>query len=180
MMDFLVICIQLIGFGITIYLELKTQKYEMQKIKTEQQLSDLYGLQKEVLVLVRIIERLLSGDKDAFGEYNGLWSKIYNTVLCSGSEDAVKIAVYIDELIAHSLDDKIDLPHSRLLAPYIVLAMQLKFDVTGIETSPKAWYLGKYTSQRMLSLGSFYEDSIAAINDVVNKLKLAKFLSVEQ
>ncbi len=172
-------CVTLLGFIISFLINKVEFFYNIKKLKTEKRLSDLYGIQKDVFEFVDDLCYLIAyPDKKPTG-FDELREKINSVVICSGSEDAVKLIVYIRELVFSKADDEIDVPNSELIACYILLAMQIKYDTTGIKTSPNAWYAGKFTTQKMLDSSDFYDRSIDSINRIVEQLQLKEFLRID-
>ncbi len=171
--------VTILGFVISFIINKKEHLQSIQKFKLEKQISDLYGVQKDVLDYIDKLCILNTYPDTEQKEFNELQEKIDSIVIYTGSEDAVKLIAYIHSLIYTAKDDNIELPLRDLIAAYVLLAMQIKYDTTGIKTSPKAWYIGKYTTQKMLKY-NFYSDSINAINDIVKKLKLKKFLIIQE
>lgn len=168
-----------IGFIISIIINKQTYSQNIQQLKSEQQISKLYGIQKDVLDYVDMYcISLAYPDKKIAGMEN-LQNKIRFTVICYGSENAVKLIEYIISMYYTCKDDNIEFPSSKYIAAHILLAMQIKYDTTGIKTSSNVWYIGKYTTQRMIKDYSFYNESVSNINDIVDELKLANFLKIE-
>lgn len=171
--------VTLLGFIVSFRLKKREYIQNIQKYKLEKQLSDLYGIQKDVLNYVDMLCYLFAfPDKKPEG-FDELQNKINTIVICAGSEDAVKLIVYIRNLIFSGKDDHIELSNRELIAAYVLLAMQIKFDTTGIKTSPNTWYIGKYTTQKMIELSDFYNESINAVNNIVEELQLSDFFKIE-
>ena len=172
--------VTVIGFFISNRINKREFSQHIQEIKTEKQLANMYELPKDVFTFIDMIGMLYVPPHIAPDGFDELKDKIYTTVICSGSEDAVKIMVHIRETLSAGIDDGIDIPASRLIAGYVLLAMQIKYDVTGIENSPLTWYSGRFTSQKMLEAGPFFEASIIDINNIVDQLKLKSFLRIDE
>ena len=168
-----------IGFIISIVINKRTYSQNIQKLKSEQQLSKLYGIQEDVLAYVDMFCTLVAHSNANIDEMENLQNKIRLTVMCYGSENAVKLIEYIERMVFTCKDDNIEFSKSKYIAAHILLAMQIKYDTTGIKTSPNVWYNGKYTTQRMIKDYSFYNDSILFTNDIVDELKLENFLKIE-
>ena len=167
-----------IGFIISIIINKQTYSQNIQKLKSEQQLSKLYGIQEDVFDYVDMFCALIAHPDINTDKMNNLQNKIMLTVICYGSENAVKLIEYIKNMIYTCKDDNIEFSNPRYIAAHILLAMQIKYDTTGIKTSPNVWYIGKYTTKRMIKDYSFYNKSILTINDIVDELKLANFLKI--
>lgn len=172
--------VTVLGFFISNRISKKEFNQHIQEIKFEKQLANMYELPKDVFTFIDMIGMLYVPPHKAPEGFDELKDKIYTTVICSGSEDAMKIMVHIRETLSAGIDDGIEIPASRLIAGYVLLAMQIKYDVTGIENSPLTWYSGRFTSQKMLEAGPFYEASIIDINNIVNQLNLKSFLRIDE
>lgn len=164
-----------IGFIISIIINKQTYSQNIQKLKSENQLSKLYGIQKDVLDYVDMFCALVAHPDRNNDGMDNLQNKIRLTVICYGSENAIKLIEYIENMIFTCKDDDIEFSELKYIAAHILLAMQIKYDTTGIKTSPNVWYIGKYTTQRMIKDYSFYNDSILTINGIVDELKLQTF-----
>lgn len=156
----------------------KAYQQSIQQLKTEKQLADLYGILDDVFRFLDLLTLLYKKPKTLPEDFDILKDKITSTVRCAGTVDAVNILVHQNQMINSGLDDQIEVTTSRLIAGYVLLAMQIKYDVTGVENSPLTWYTGKFTTQKVLEQSTFYEDSIVAINEIVDQLKLKPFLRI--
>lgn len=110
-------------------------------------------------------------DKKRFNEAK---KRIFNDILCYGSEDSVKILMYFKKLLASGIDDNRSISTVQIIAPLVLMFMQVRYDATNIKLSSKEWYV-EYTSQKMLDTG-FYEKSVSEINRIVD---LSDFLRVD-
>lgn len=169
--------VTILGFIISSLANKKEYTQSIQKFKSEQQISDLFGLQKDAINCAFELCRLIESPNGDFTGLRTLQEKIYSTIICFGSDDAVKLILYIRNMIYSGTDDGVGVSNRSLIAAYVILAMQLKYDTTGIKTSPKSWYVGKFTTNKMLETG-FYRDSIEAVNNIVAELQLNDFLAI--
>lgn len=169
--------VSIVGNVVAIILNKMEFTYSIQKMKSEQQLSTLYGMQRELLHLVDDICHDIHGNLRR--DYGKIWHEKYEMILCYGSKDAMRIAEYIQNLILEGIDDGVSCPLSRLLGAMLLLSMQIKYDTTGVKSSPKSWYIGRYTTQRVFKVGDFYDQSREDINSIVDELKLKRFLKTD-
>lgn len=172
--------VTIIGFYVSNRINKREFNQHIQEIKIENQLANMYELPKDVFTFIDMIGMLYMPPHKSPEGFDELKDKIYTSVICFGSEDAVKIMVHIHEMLSAGIDDGIVIPTSRLIAGYVILAMQIKYDVTGIENSPLTWYSGRFTSQKMREAGPFYDDSIIDINNIVDRLHLKSFLRIDE
>lgn len=171
--------VTIIGFMVTSRLNKRDHSQSTKEIKLERQLSDLYGLQQEILQYVDMLSSVFAESPDQPNDFKELQYRIKNKVFCAGSEDAVKLIAYAQHKIYSGIDDGVEIKKCELIAVYVLLSMQIKYDTTGIKTSPKAWYIGKYTTLKMLQSG-FYNESVETINNIVDDLGLNSFLRVDK
>jgi hypothetical protein len=154
----------------------------IKEFKVKEQFADLYGALKDVLDFINMLEVLIaypdSMQDDRHKRFNELKNNIMSVIFAAGSKEAVELMSYIREAIYEGLDDGKTISTRLLIAAHILLAMQLKYDVTGIETSPKEWYAGKYTTQKMEKT-NFYNEAKEINNNIVDKLRLESFLRIE-
>lgn len=216
--------VTLVGFIINfilnrrLNLELVKQNLEMKilKTKSDKQIEDLYGLQKNIFDFIDLLYDLISREEISIELFETKKEEIEKSIICVGSEDAVKLIIYIRETIYSYIEKKyveyakqkidpsscqsdyekqleeyttskkkrIDLFMYRedpcfILSPYVLLAMQVKYDTTGILTSPEAWFTGRSTSWLFLCRNRgenqeerFYINSAYEVNRIVDKLGL--------
>ncbi len=74
----------------------------------------------------------------------------------------------------------ISVQNYQLIALYVLLAMQIRFDTTGIKNSPSVWYAGKYTLSSKKAFQNFLTGTEIYINMIVKKLKLKRFLKYKE
>lgn len=130
--DYLAIAIPsivtVLGFIVSFNLNKREHLQNIQRYQLEKQISDLYGIQKDVFDYIDMLCFFIAfPDKKPKG-FDELQSKINSVVICAGSEDAVKLIVYIRNLIFSGKDDSIEVSNRVLIAAYVLLAMQIKFD----------------------------------------------------
>lgn len=171
--------ITIVGFIITSMNNKKELSRNIQEFKTEQQINDFRGLQRNVIICLDLLCKHIAKLDIDVPEFINLRESIHTEVICFGSEDAVKIVSYIQSILYTCKDDKKIISHDFLIAAYVLLIMQIKYDTTGIKTSPREWYVGTYTTEKMLETG-FFERSIDAINEIVEELNLNKFLKINK
>lgn len=172
--------ITVVGFVVSYIINKRNHYQSIQQIKTEKQISDLYNILNDVFELLDMLLLLYAQRKDMLNGFQELKKRIYSTIFSAGSKDAVNIMAYIQEMAYSGIDDGVEVPSYQLIASYVLLAMQIKYDVTGVEVSPLTWYKGRFTTQKMLSVNNFYDDSIIAINNIVDQLKLKAFLRIDE
>lgn len=156
-----------------LYTDCKTERFGCTTAKNEWQIEKLAEIAADILDMIKDYELLIAKvDIDArmLGERK---KKVNDTIICYGTENVVKIWSYYNHLIYQGLDDKVGVGSVQIIAPLVLLIMQIKYDATDIKTSPKVWYVG-FTSQEMLKT-EFYNKSIVEINRIVDLLDLPSF-----
>lgn len=137
----------------------------------------LLDVSQEILIYINGYEQLMAGKNIDKKRFNEAKKRIFNDILCYGSEDSVKILMYFKKLLASGIDDNRSISTVQIIAPLVLMFMQVRYDATNIKLSPKEWYV-EYTSQKMLDTG-FYEKSFSEINRIVDLIDLSDFLRVD-
>lgn len=137
----------------------------------------LLDVSQEILIYIYGYEQLMAGKNIDKKRFNEAKKRIFNDILCYGSEDSVKILMYFKKLLASGIDDNRSISTVQIIAPLVLMFMQVRYDATNIKLSPKEWYV-EYTSQKMLDTG-FYEKSFSEINRIVDLIDLSDFLRVD-
>lgn len=168
--------VTIIGFWINYRLLKREKTLEAYNYKGEERIKIMIDIPQKILQYIEYYMLLTAGKNIDRKEFEDVKQRIFNTVLCYGSEDAVKILVYFENLFFCGVDDGSPTAPIQIIAPLVLLLMQIKYDITSIKTSPKVWYV-KFSSQTMMETG-FYEKSIEEINKIVDNLGLNNFLKM--
>ena len=88
----------------------------------------------------------------------------------------MKILVYFQKRLYQGIDDQFSVNSVQIIAPLVLLLMQVKYDITDVKTSPKVWYVN-FTSEKMLETG-FYKKSVKEVNRIVDTIGLDDFLKI--
>lgn len=168
--------VTIVGFIINYRLLKKEKMMDTYVHKNKEQLKKLIDVPEEILSYINSCMLLLANNKLDKKSFEEIKETIFNKVICYGSEDAVKILVYIERILYQGIDDEICVSNVQIIAPLVLLMMQIKYDITGVKTSPKVWY-ANFTSQKMLKTG-FYEKSIEEINRIVDTMSLDNYLKI--
>lgn len=171
--------VTIIGFVIS----WRNIKFEMKLLQENQKRQERnkvsYRIPKDIMDYVKLVMCLCAEKKINDDKFEKLASRIFNTVICYGTEDAVKVQTYIKHLVYYGRDGEIPFEKAEYIAAHIVLLMQIKYDLTGIKTSPKVWYV-QFSTNYMQSLGNnFYMRSIESVNKIVDALGLDDFLKID-
>ena len=155
--------ISIIGFVVTYKSMKRNFKEELEKEKTSIHIEKMSSIQYKILELMDSI--INSRGK---GNYLKDFVSLMDTIYAYGSENAIKIAATMQKE-NYTLTNKGIYNKYRVMSMYILLATQIKCDVTGIRVSPEFWLQMKITD---------YENNKSefkkANNDIVEELNLEK------
>lgn len=159
--------ISILGFFITYFSMTKNFKNESKKQRASVALENMSTIPLQILDL---LDELLNISKTSDMSSNNLilskFQKLLNTIYSYGSEDAIKIVSTMQkENYAANSIDKLD--SSRLIALYVLLATQIKYDVTEIAICPQLWY-----EMRLTDYARIKQNIIKSNNQIVSELKL--------
>lgn len=158
--------VTVVGLGVTSYLTTKTIKKEVDHKKTNIALDELATVPYDLLLL---FEKMLKGENNFIDDFVKLVARIF----VYGSKDAIKIAASMQEY-NYLNNGTSEFNPFRLMAYFIILTCQIKYDLTGIKINPEYWYKIKikdYQKKR-----SFL---VMATNQLVEELELDKFLIIK-
>ena len=123
------------------------------------------------------MDTMLQKNKTKSNEQANLKSfqEIMSLTFAYGSKEAIMIVSSMQEtnyLLAKE-PDKVD--KNKMIAYYILLACQVKYDLTGIKINPEYWY-----RMRMTDYKAMKENLDKATNKIVDELQLEGFLLVKE
>ncbi len=136
------------------------------------QLEKLNGLQDTVYEFISMLERQYAYPDVNIPSFSELCNRIFSTVTSYGSTDSVKIVTEIKKRVYLASNNSVDLPASDLIALFVLLAAQVKYDVTNVKTSPDTWYITNNYKSVELNFNNFYTDSAEFINKTIKELHL--------
>ena len=153
--------ISVIGFIVT-YKSLKRNfKEELEKEKTSIHIEKMSSIPYEILKLMDNI--MQTGGK---GDFLNDFTSLMDTIYAYGSKEAIKIAATMQKE-NYTLRNTVSFNKYRAISMYILLATQIKNDVTGIRVSPELWLEMKITDY-----ANNKDEFKKANNDIVRELKL--------
>ena len=161
--------ITVLGFVITYYMTKKNFKNEIRKDKIALAAQETQSLPYDICQLMdsMIKDKSKSPDK-IVKEYGAILSK----VLAYGSQDAVKIAIKMQQL-SYSLTNVPNEERFSILAAYALLITQLKYDLTSQVISPESWF-----QLRMTDYPKLQPRMKGYINSIVSELSLSESFAV--
>ena len=161
--------ITILGFVITYYMTKKNFKDEIRKNKIALASQETQTLPYDICQLMDSMLKDKAKNQDLFvKEYGAILSK----VLAYGSNDAVKIAIKMQNLSYDSASKPTN-EKFPILAAYALLITQLKFDLTSEIISPESWF-----KLRMTDYSKIQETMKDAINSIVTELSLSESFHV--
>ncbi len=166
--------VTIIGFVVTYFLNKRNFKEEVNKAKVSTTLDKISDLPYKILTLM---DTMLQKNKSKNHEQTNLklFQEIMSLTFAYGSKEAILIVSSMQEanyLLSRD-PDKVD--KNDIIAYYILLACQVKYDLTGIKINPEYWYRMRLTDYKAMK-----ENLDKATNKIVHELQLEDFLSVKQ
>jgi hypothetical protein len=160
--------VTIIGFVVTYFLNKRNFKEEINKQQVNIHLDKIAELPYKIQELMDIILDK-KNDKAILSKFKELMFSIF----AYGSKDAIILVTNMQELnyILAASPDKAD--KNMLIAYYILLLCQVKYDLTGIEINPEFWYRMRLTDYSKMK-SSLDKSS----NEIVKRLELNSFLKI--
>jgi len=141
--------VSIIGFVAT-YLSLsKSFKDELIKQKTSVHIEKMSTVPYDVLTLMddMINSGKVSQQKQEKMQVSNLesFNNILNTIYSYGSEKAIQLVSLMQKELYFANNDMSKLDQYRFMSFYVLLATQIKCDITGISVSPGLWFQMRIT-----------------------------------
>ena len=157
--------ISIIGFIATNRSVKRDFKNESLKQRNEIALNKMATMPMRILELLGTIIETGGQNEELAKEFDGFMNEVY----AYGSENAITLISKIQKDNMFFGDNVADRNLYELIAMYILLATQIKYDVTGIIVSPEKWY-----EMRMNDYEINREKMRLANNNVVKMFELNK------
>lgn len=151
--------ISILGFIVTNVSMRKNFKNELIKQRDSIALEKMATMPFEVLELMdRMIKvKNFQNDKRELENFNKMMNEIYSY----GSEKAISLVSLMQKENYATNGDETKMDKYRLMSSYVLLATQIKFDVTGVYVNPELWFRMRITD---------YENNKTEIKKANNKL----------
>ncbi len=164
--------ISIIGFVVTNNSMKKSFKNELKQQRDNMALKKMSIMPYEVLVLMdEMIEsrkdKNETQNKQASEQNSNCFRKIMNTIYSYGSGKSIEIVSLMQKEIYDINRGDTSLDIYRLISLYVLLATQIKYDITAISVSPELWF--------QMRLSNYEEDKDKfknANNQLIDELKL--------
>lgn len=158
--------VSIIGFVVTSKSIKKNFRNELLKQRDNIVLEKMATKPYEILKLMDDMVETTKNDKDPDGE---AFKKLLNEIFSYGSEKAISLASSMQtELYSHN-GNKSNMNQYRMLSYYVLLATQVRYDVTGTYINPESWFRMKITDFEKCK-----KEIVKSSNDLVKELKLSK------
>ena len=139
--------ITIIGFIVTNLSMKKNFQNELKRARDNMALEKMATMPYEILTLMDQIMENSSDSKKKKVNPNAVvikdHKKILNQIYSYGTENAIRIAALMQKEIYENVEN--NLKQYRVMALFVLLATQIKFDVTGIIVSPELWFQMRIT-----------------------------------
>lgn len=160
--------VTIIGFIVTYFLNKRNFKEEVKKEKVNANLEKLSDIPYKIQALLdTILDK--KNDKAILNSFKELMASIF----AYGSKESIALVAHMQELnyALSARPDSVD--KSEVIAHYILLLCQVKYDLTGIEINPQYWY-----RMRLNDYAKMKSSLDRATNKIVADLGLDPFLKV--
>lgn len=161
--------VTILGFVVTYFLSKRDFREEINKQKVNIHLDKIAELPYEIQELMdSILDK--KNDKTLLTKFKNLMTSIF----AYGSKDAIVLVTNMQELnyLVASNPEKAD--KNMVMAYYILLLCQVKYDLTGIEINPEFWY-----RMRLTDYTTMKQALCTANNEIVQRLELSSFLKIK-
>ena len=169
--------VSIIGFFVTNKSIKKSFKNELEKQKSAVHIEKMSIIPYEVLALMdSMIEgnKKQSNSKRIDDKQLEKFKSMMNTIYSYGTEEAIKIISLMQKENYESNGESINLNMYRMMSFYVLLATQIKSDVTGIKVNPEFWF-----RMRITDYSQKKEEFKVANNKLVRELELCEKFEIE-
>ena len=165
--------VTIIGFVVTYFLNKRNFKEEVNKAKVNATLEKISDLPYKILTLM---DTMLQKDKHQDHEQASLklFQELMGLTFAYGSKEAIILFSSMQETNYLLKTDPEKINKYDLMAYYVLLACQVKYDLTGIKINPEYWYRMRITDYKAIK-----ENLDRATNKIVDELQLEDFLLVK-
>ncbi len=150
--------ISIIGFVVTNVSMNKNFKNELKKQRNSVALEKMTTMPFEVLKLMdEMIDSTKAGGNSQKKNINmnsvKNFNMIINTIYSYGSEESIKIVALMQKENYASTRKTENIDKHRAISLYVLLATQIKYDVTEISVSPELWFQMRLTDYEVMKPG---------------------------
>lgn len=155
------------------------KKFEYQQNIMNDMLNDFFEM-------IHPFENILAGhySKELFNKFRKYNKKIIKSKIKYGDKNTIVIVDYINNSLLNTSNKKENsIKNSELLAPFIILFSELKYQASGIESDLKDFYIltGYGNKNSKVFNSDFYNDIVKENNKLILELRLSpRFLILEK
>ena len=163
--------VTIVGFVVTYFLNRRNFREEVKKQKVNINLEKMAELPYKIQTLFDIMLDKAKNQNPRNSDAIIIFQELMKLVFAYGSKEAISLVSNMQEQNYTLSRNSGAVDKNELIAYYILLLCQVKYDLTGIEINPQYWYkmrLTNYTEMKVNLNG--------ANNRIVEKLGLSKFL----
>lgn len=161
------VIITIIGFVVNFFVMRGSIRKEIESKKTNIYLNELSKIPYELILLMESMLKNVNNQKRT-DKFIDLMAIIFSY----GTKEAIKIAASMQEYNYTVQDSNKD--GNKIMAYFILLTCQIKYDLTGIEINPESWYKIKLTDY-----GIVRENLDKVTNQIVKDLQLHRFMLIK-
>lgn len=164
--------ISIVGFIVTNFSMKQSFQNELKRNRDTLALENMSKIPYKVLSLFDDMIEINSLKNDRLKEKKQeenlkIFKEIMNTIYSYGSKESIKIASFMQKENYEVAAKGIIQNEYRLMAIYVLLATQIKYDVTSVAVSPKYWFIMKLND-----FNSEQERLAEATNRLIDELNL--------
>lgn len=164
--------VSIIGFIITNLSLKRNFKNELEKNRDTVALEKMATIPYEVLSLFDDMmdtnsQEKVKQKKQKQEENLKNFKKLMNTIYSYGTKDAIKIVALMQKENYEVAVSQVNQDEYRMMSVFVLLATQIKYDVTSVAVSPKYWF-----EMRLNDFSAKEKEFAKANNQLINELKL--------
>lgn len=164
--------ISVIGFVVTNISMRKNFANELFRQRDTIALEKMSTMPFEVLELLDRMMKAKRNERDQKAAFDGI-EKILNVIYSYGSEKAISLVALMQKENYATKGDVSKLNRFRFMSSYVLLATQIKYDVTGVCINPELWL-----EMRIIDYEKNKIDFKRAINKLVDELDLSDKMKI--
>nr|WP_308742088.1 hypothetical protein [uncultured Anaerocolumna sp.] len=162
--------ISILGYFVTTLTISKNFKNELSKQKSNLHIEKMSTIPYKVLMLLEGIQDNSLKEDELLSEIKIL----INTIYSYGSKEAIELVSLMQKENYAMAIETGTVNKYRLMSFYVLLATQIKYDVTGILVSPNLWF-----QMKLVNYQDVKEKIKEANNKLVDELELNKKFKIE-
>ncbi|MBD5136632.1 MAG: hypothetical protein HDT39_11840 [Lachnospiraceae bacterium] len=163
--------ISIIGFIMT---NVSMKRSFMNELKKQRDDIALEKMSEMPYVVLQLMDKMMEDSEEANDSELECFKEIMNTIYSYGSEKAIELVSLMQKENYEGNANTNNSDHYRIMSLFVLLATQIKYDVTEISVSPELWF-----QMRMTDYFENKSEIKNANNRLVDELKLKKDFKIE-